>query len=427
MRTASGLVAEIPAAAARVLGRPIRKAQVIYDRAIEEIIQNAIIQPLRSEKLPFTLLPLGDKGIHLDSEVNLGNQASDQVDPQADILIGAGSGVISDLTKWIATRKNLPYLLAGTAPSMNAYTSITATMTEQDVKTSRLLNPADAVLLDVDIQVNAPMEMICAGMGDLAARAICNADWKLASLIHGAYFCPLPFEMTAAGERAYLDAAAGIGRRDPSAIHRLSEAILMSGLSMTVLDGETSPSSGAEHVISHFWDLLTHTRGLKKNLHGAQVGVGTVIMLAFFEYMRRLDITRIDPETVIRKRPAMETLITENSLAYGQAAPLFNEVVRSKYLSDQALRDRIHWVQANWERIWKELEPYTPSIDSIRTPLLAAGVPLTLSAMHRTHADAVEALVKGPQYRSRYTLLDLAWELGLMPEAADEILALAGV
>ncbi len=427
MRTARGLVNETPVVIERILGHAPRMVQVVFDRAIEDLIQEQVISRLEAARLPLAFLPLGERGLLLDSEVNLAENAAAQVHPGVEILIGAGSGVICDLTKWIATRKNLPFIILGTAPSMNAYTSITATITEQDVKISRLLNPPDAVLLDVDILAQAPMPMIHAGMGDLAARAICNADWKLANLLHGAYFCPLPYAMTAENERAYLGSAAGIARRDPPAIQVLSEAVLKSGLSMTVLNGETSPSSGAEHVLSHFWDLLTHTRGLPKNLHGAQVGIGTVIMLAFYHYMRRLDVLAIDPEEVVRRRPSLDALIAENTARYGQAGPLFNEVVRAKYLSEDGLRERIRWVQANWERLWRELDPYIPPFETIRAPLQQAGVPLTLSAIQRSPADALEALVKGPQYRSRYTILDLAWELGLMPQAGEEVLRLAGV
>ena len=422
-----GLVAELPEVAGQILGRSPRKVQVVYDHAIEEIIQQAVLRPLGQSGLPITNLALGHKGLLLDSELPMADEVSELVQPDADILIGAGSGVIADLTKWIATRRNLPYILAGTAPSMNAYTSITATITENDVKTSRMLTPANAVLMDVDIQVDAPMPMLHAGMGDLAARAICNADWKLSHLVQGTYFCPLPYEMTAQNQDAYLGAAEGIAARDPQAIQLLSEAILKSGLSMTVLEGETSPSSGAEHIISHFWDLLTHTRHLPKNLHGTQVGVGTVMMTAFYTVMRKMDPGKIDPRQVVRRREPLEKLLAENSERYGKAGPLFNEVVRSKYLSDESLIQRIQWAQANWDRLWSELDPYVPTLDEIRAPLRRAGMPLTLASVQRSRQDALEAMIKGPQYRSRYTLLDLAWEMGLLPEAAEAALDLAGV
>jgi len=310
---------------------------------------------------------------------------------------------------------------------MNAYSSITATMTEADVKTSRLLNPPGAVLMDVDLQAGAPMSMIQAGIGDLAARAICIADWKMSHFLFGNYFCPVPYWMTEKNEKQFLTAAGAIAQREPTALAHLSEAVLMSGLSMTILNGETSPSSGAEHVISHFWDLLTHIRGLPKNLHGAQVGVGTVIMLAFYELIREWDIRKIDPKTLLRARPSIESIEAENKRVYGSAAPLFNEVVRKKRIPDVHFEEHIRKIKSHWEPMWDALSPYTASLATIRQPLRAAGIPLTLSSVNRTPREAVEALEKGPQYRTRYTLLDLASELGFLPEIAGEVLDRSGV
>jgi glycerol-1-phosphate dehydrogenase [NAD(P)+] len=66
-------------------------------------------------------------------------------------------------------------------------------------------------------------------------------------------------------------------------------------------------------------------------------------------------------------------------------------------------------------------------VDAIREPLKKAGAPLTLEAIQRTREDALEALLYGNRYRPRYTILDLAWELGVFPNAAPEILARSGV
>ena len=428
MQVGDNLVDAIPDHARRILRRDPRQACLIYDHAIEPIIQKDVIEPLRRTGLNFSLLPLsGQAGHLLDSEIHLCDLTAAHLDPSVDFLIGAGSGVICDITKWVATRSARPFLLFGAAPSMNAYTSITATITEGDIKITHLLDPAGAVLLDVKMQAEAPMDMIQAGIGDLAARAICNADWMLAHFLQGAYFCPLPFQMCAWYEKNYLAAAADIRQRKPAALAQLSEAVLMSGLSMTVLNGETSPSSGAEHVISHFWDLLTHVRGLPKNFHGAQVGVGTLIMIAFYQYMRKLDIGRIDPQAILRNRPSLEAMQGENDHLYGSSASMFNEVVRSKRIPDRDVVPYIRSVQSRWDALWSALDPYVPSLASIREPFLAAGVPHTLAEVRRSPAEGVEALVKGPQYRSRYTMLDLAWELGVLPGAAEEILALAGV
>ncbi len=427
VESGSGVLAQIPTIAQKILGGAARAPWVVYDRAIEEIIQASVIAPL--ERIGFRMHPLalGEKGSLLDSEDVVGDQAAAQVSPQADLLIGAGSGVICDLTKWIATRIGRPFITLGSAPSMNAYTSITATITKQGIKLSEWLNPADAVVMDAEILKDAPMAMIHAGMGDLAARAICNADWKLGQQLKGAYFCPLPFQMTAAHERRYLDAAEDIRRRDPQAIQHLSEAILISGYSMTVLDGETSSSSGAEHVLSHFWDLMTHLRNAPQNLHGAQVGVGTMIMLAMYAYVRRLNPAQFCPQRLLRERPTLDQIESENRAHFGDKAESFNAVARAKYLPDDQYLAFVRRIITGWDELWQALDPYVGHFESIRARLAVAGVPLTLAGIQRSREDGVEALLFGGRYRSRYTLLDLAWELGIFPDAAQDILQSARV
>lgn len=423
-----GAVKKIPSLAQAILGYAPRRPVVIYDQAIEPVILNCVIQPLRAAGMPVSPFPMqGEPGHLLDSGVDNGNEAARQIGNKADLLIAAGSGVICDLTKWIATQLNTPFILCGTAPSMNGYTSITATMTENDIKLSKFLNPANAVLMDVDIVKDAPMAMIHAGMGDLAARAICNADWKLSQLLRGTYFCPLPYQMTAENEQRYLAAAQGIARREPQAIELLSEAILLSGLSMTILEGETSPSSGAEHVISHFWDFLVSQRGLPKNLHGAQVGVGTIIMLHAYQYLREVNPTRIDPQKVLRNRPSLEAIEAENQKLYGDKADAFNKVARKKRIPDGDYVAYLRSILDRWDEIWTELEPYVAPVERIQKPFDQAGVPYSLESVRRTRAEAREALLHGSHYRPRYTALDLFWELGLFPQAADEILDRCGI
>jgi glycerol-1-phosphate dehydrogenase [NAD(P)+] len=422
-----GVLGDVPDMVMKTLGRRPRKAGVIYDKAIENLVESEFFSIFSQKGLDFTPISLGAPGFHLDSESNMANQAANAIDPNIDILIAAGSGVICDTTKWIATRLKKPFILCGSAPSMNGYTSITATMTENGIKTTRYLNPAQAVVLDVNVVSRAPKEMVWAGLGDLAARAICNADWKLSNYLKGSYFCDLPYQMTAQNERNILECAAGLGRREGKAIHSLSEAILMSGLSMTILDGETSPSSGGEHVISHFWDFLVHLRGLVKNLHGTQVGVGTMMMLALYEVLKEIDPGKIDPLQLLRNRLSVEQLEAENLRIYGSSAEAFNLAGRKKRVPDDQFVEYIKSILANWDHLIEVVFPYAASLESIRVPLVKAGVPLKLSDISRTYDQGKEALTNSCRYRTRYTALDLATELGILPAAADEILQRAQV
>lgn len=418
----------VPELAHAIVGGVPRRPVVIYDKTIEDIIFAKIIDPLRSAGLPVVPHPIAPEPGHLlDSAVINGNLAADEIGSSADLLIAAGSGVISDLTKWIATRLNRPFIVCGTAPSMNGYTSITATITENDIKVSRFLRPADAIVMDIDILAQAPLPMIHSGMGDLAARAICNADWKLSEQIKQTYFCPLPYWMTAQNETKYLTAASQIAQRDPDAIELFSEAVLLSGLSMTILEGETSPSSGAEHVISHLWDFLSHTRGLPKNFHGAQVGVATVMMLHAYQYLREIDPSRIDPKRVRNQRPPVEEFEEKNRQLYGEKADSFNAVVRKKWIPEDEYESYVANILDRWGELWEAIDPYVASTPTIITPFEQAKVPYRLADVHRNRNEAREALLHGSQYRPRYTILDLLWELGLFPNAADEILERSGV
>ncbi|MBE0699974.1 MAG: iron-containing alcohol dehydrogenase, partial [Anaerolineaceae bacterium] len=376
MHQGQNAIAQVPALAEKICGRAPRRAVMIYDQAIEEIILPAIFEPLRRSGMAVEAFAMrGEEGHLLDSAVINGNQAAADIGPTADLLIGAGSGVISDLTKWAATKLNRPFIICGTAPSMNGYTSITATITENDIKVSKFLNPANAVVLDVDILAQAPMPMIHAGIGDLAARAICNADWKLSQIQRKTPFCPLPYLMTAENERRYLGASGGLARREPEAIQLLSEAVLLSGLSMTVMEGETSPSSGAEHVLSHFWDLLVHLRGIPKNFHGTQVGVGTIIMLNAYQFLREIDPAKIDPQQVLRRRPALEEIEAENKALYGDKAGSFNAVARKKRISDGEYAAYVRSILDSWDTMWESIGPYVAQVETIRKPFEEAGVP----------------------------------------------------
>jgi glycerol-1-phosphate dehydrogenase [NAD(P)+] len=157
------------------------------------------------------------------------------------------------------------------------------------------------------------------------------------------------------------------------------------------------------------------------------VGVGTLIMLAMYAYIRKIDPATLDPQKLLRRRLSLSEIEADNQAHFGDKAGSFNEVARSKFLPDEQYLAFVGFVQANWDKIWEEVSPYLATFDSIRQPMVKAGCPVTLEAIHRTPAEGAEALLYGSRYRTRYTLLDLAWELGVFPGAVDEILKLAKV
>ena len=422
-----GVIHQVPELCAKALGHKPQKIGVIFDRAIAEIIEHDFINPFINSGLPVIPIPLGKTGLWLDSNRELGDSVAKSIPDDIEMLVAAGSGVICDLTKWIATHAHKPFLLCGTAPSMNGYTSITAVISEHDIKLTKIVDIPYAVVLDTEILARAPTAMIQAGVGDMAARTICNADWKLSHYLQNTYFCPLPYQMTASSEAMYMSSAKGISQAEPGAIVNLTEAIAISGLSMSILDGETAPSSGGEHIISHYWDLMNHIEGAPRNLHGAQVGVGTMIMLAAYEYFSELNPASLDPEKLVRERLTIEQIMQANTLRFGAAAAPLNETSQKKYLPPDRFKSYIYKAVETWDQMWQEIRPYTGSFSSIREKLMAAGLPLSLVSVQRSPQQAVDALLFGGRYRPRFTFLDLAWDLGLFPDATEVILERSGV
>lgn len=426
MGVGAGMAARLPGLANRILGREPRKTTLIYDAAIEDLVRPALERAAAGMRFEPQALRAADG--HLDSTEELGDRVAARVaESGADLVLGAGSGVIADLSKWVATKAGLPLILYGTAASMNAHASVTATMTRSGVKTSAWLDPARAVLMDIDLISRAPRPMRLAGLGDLSARSICNADWLLGKLLRGKAFCPVPYRLTAAGEKACYAQASGIGSGQAAATRELADAILVSAVSMTMMGGETSPSSGTEHVFSHYWDLQSGIEGAPKNLHGIQVGLGTVLSLALWDFMRGLDAGALDPGELSRSRRPLAAIRAENAAKFGAKARLFDEALASKWIPDGEYEPYLRRLLEGWEGMWRELSPYIGDSREIRKALADSGFDLSLAAIGRDRRQALDALVYGGRYRSRYTILDLAWELGVLPGAAESILDRAGL
>ena len=422
-----GLISEIPETISTILGKNPSKVGVIYDKHIETKLDEMFFSPFDSLALSYVRVPLGEFGALLDSSVDVGDKAVADLPEGIDILLGVGSGVICDLTKWIATKKKIPFIILGTAASMNAYTSVSATIAENKIKTSVMLDPAEAVLLDSDLMASAPHEMTCAGIGDLLARNVCNADWMLSRKLRDTYFCSVPYQMMISCQEKYLSQIELLGKNDSNAMKSLSDATLVSGYSMAILDGETSSSSGSEHVISHFFDFQHEIFDLPKNLHGTQVGIGTIIMSTAYDMLREMSPSDFNVDEIVGNRISLEDIIQDHALVFGNYGAKFDSVVAKKRIPDNEFRHYLEKIFQNWNEIWEAVDPFLMPAEVIRQAMESSGSVTNLAGINRTYENAIQALLYGSHYRPRYTILDLFWELGLFPSFATDILERAKV
>ena len=72
-------------------------------------------------------------------------------DPTCDIVVAVGSGVMNDIGKIVAYVTKNPYVIVGTAPSMDGYASGTSSMAMDGLKVSLPSACANVIIGDIDV------------------------------------------------------------------------------------------------------------------------------------------------------------------------------------------------------------------------------------------------------------------------------------
>jgi glycerol-1-phosphate dehydrogenase [NAD(P)+] len=202
----------------------------------------------------------------------------------SDLLIGFGGGKVIDVAKMAATELNLPFLSVPTATSNDAVASPVAVINFGDYVKSMGASAPIGVVADLNILRNQPHMQFLAGVGDLFSNISALEDWKLASERGFERVDPVAAYLSRnAVENLFRAIENG---DDLNGV--LVEGLVVSGVSM-ILAGNSRPSSGAEHLISHALDRFP-----VHSLHGLQVGVAAFFTLRLhgLEYCRYRNLLR---------------------------------------------------------------------------------------------------------------------------------------
>jgi glycerol-1-phosphate dehydrogenase [NAD(P)+] len=165
--------------------------------------------------------------------------------------------------------------------------------------------PALGIFADPRIAATAPLRMTAAGIADFLSKASSSSDWRAGHFLRGGYYCERPREFFEGTQERLLEAAPRVASGDVDAVGVVMEALLLSGLSMVVA-GSSAPASGGEHLISHYLDMKSALYGLHHDLHGAQVGVGTLHCLRLWESI--LATSSFDVDACIAAQPDEATI-----------------------------------------------------------------------------------------------------------------------
>lgn len=342
----------------------------------------------------------------------------------SNCIVSVGGGTITDVAKIAAQRNGVPvHVVVQTAASVDGYTDNFSVVLQNGVKRTLLTRWPEVVFTDTRVIATAPHVLNASGFGELLSMYAAPGDWFLAcemGLDHT--YAPILLDLLALCGEGVDMWSAGIRSGDHDACKRLAQALLMRGL-VTGVGGTTAPLSGMEHLFSHMLDMVSGERGTPTGLHGAQVGVGSVIRASAWEEFR--DRWNREPVAIDRLFPPVESFEATVLDAFATLDPsgrLGAECwsrYRRKLTDWHVSRDRVEAFFATWDEKLAQHDTMVLGSHAIAANLHRAGSAKRASELEPApSADLTRWVVVNCQFmRERFTVADLLLLAGWWDEA----------
>ena len=372
-----------------------RHLAVVSDATTFEVLGARVVRAL-SGRFAVQSVVLG-AAPHADAETAASLGAA--LDPRTDAIVAVGSGTVNDLTKLVAFERGCPQLVFATAPSMNGYTSLSASIMIDGVKRSVRTQTPIGAFFDLRVLAAAPPRLIRSGLGDSACRPTAQADWLLAHLLLDRPYREAPFALLAADERALFAQPDALVGGDLAAMRHLVRTLVLSGFGMT-LAGGSFPASQGEHLLSHYLEMMRPPE-VSLGFHGEQIGVCTVAMARLQDELLAFDA----PPVLHATTRTREDLVAHFGPVIGEAC--WHELDQKRL--DRARADELNArLEARWDDLRAALRAVTLGARATIELLAAAGAPVTPRELGWPDALFDQALRHAREIRNRYTVLDLA-------------------
>ena len=356
----------------------------------------------------------------LKPTVDLADRLRDVLAVDASVPVAVGSGVINDVVKHAAFGLDRAYLCVGTAASMDGYTSAGAPLSDRGFKKTIQCRPARAVIGDLDVIAAAPAEMTGWGYGDLAGKVPAGGDWIIADALGIEAVDDVAWPLVQGGLRGWLGAADGVAAGEPAALEGLFAGLTLVGLAME-LHGSSRPASGADHQIAHLWEMDDLKHGGERVSHGACVAVGCVMSLRLFDWLLRQDLSRLDVGAAVAAAPSLGVKIAAIHAAFGpgEIAARSVEEVRAKHVDAAVLRARLGRLRDGWPVLAGRLRAQVVAPEVMVDMLHRAGAPAEAAEIGVGRDYLRRTTLNARFLRSRYTVLDLLDECGMLEAAVE--------
>lgn len=269
------------------------------------------------------------------------------ISSETEAIIGIGGGKVIDAAKYAAFLRRIPFISVPTSASSDGFSSSSASLLVDGKRTSVPARLAYGIIIDTDVIKSAPDPFIYSGIGDLISKITALYDWL--------YEKEQGYDTL--NDFAYMIAKKAVNSfvrtpftsiKDDLFLKELVDSLAMSGIA-NEMAGNSVPSSGSEHLISHALDKIM----AKPLLHGIQVGIATYLMskvqnhrwqrvdkiltdTGFWAYVSTLQLKRVDFEKAIDLAPTIKphrhTFIHEEKYRNQAKMLLINDPVLKEML-----------------------------------------------------------------------------------------------
>lgn len=341
--------------------------------------------------------------------------------------VAVGSGVVNDLVKYAAFQLGVPYVSVATAASMDGYASAGSPLTVKGFKHTIPCAAPRVMVADLDVVTNAPKEMSSWGYGDLAGKLPAGADWLIADALGIEPLDESAWPLVQDNLRTWLSNPSGLAKGDAGATGALFTGLVAAGIAMEV-HGSSRPASGADHQVAHLWEMDGLEFGGLPVSHGTCVAIGTLTILALYEWLLDQDLRQLDAEDIVSRRRRLSDIEAEIGQRFSSPAIAERAMreTQAKYVEDDDLKERIERIRTAWPELRQRLAGYLLPFDEMKNMLAAAGVATNPSDIGIKRAYHRETLVGSRLIRRRYTVLDFLEETGCFDQAVDQVFSNAG-
>lgn len=327
--------------------------------------------------------------------------------------VAVGAGTITDIARFLSHRAGQKFISLPTAASVDGFTSIGAPIVVDGAKITLLTHGPLAVFADIPTLCAAPQAMIAAGFGDLIAKLTSVADWEL-----GRLFWAEPYDATIA-QRSRNAAWAAVKQLDAIAnaecagVKTLMEGLIESGFCM--LDfGETRPASGAEHHISHLWEMMLLREGRRSVLHGAKVGVAVIVSAQRYDAIKAMSPREAAARLAAAALPDRDADIAAIRAAFPHMVDELIEI-QAPFLNMTEAQFAALKARAldNWDAV-QQIAATVPSAADVTGWLRRIGGATTAAEITLSDAEFELGVRCGHFYRNRFSVAKLSRMLGLI-------------